>query len=59
MSKTDIRYCAGCASSPDPGAQYQNQKYGHGKRVHNTCKPRTADSPIPYRCTVCGLKKET
>ena len=35
------------------GAQFQNERYGKGKRVFNRCK-RTNSSSVPYRCTICG-----
>ncbi len=32
-------------------AQYQNRKYGHGKRIHN--ETRGIGKIVGYRCTVC------
>lgn len=37
--------------------EYQDEKYGNQKRVHN---PTGSPTKITgYRCTVCGLKKST
>jgi hypothetical protein len=35
------------------GVDYQNHKYGHGKRVHN---PTKGDKPS-YRCTICNNER--
>ena len=35
-------------------SEYQDKRYGKGKRVHNPCK---RPSGVGYRCTVC--KRET
>jgi hypothetical protein len=44
---TTIREC-GCKH------EYQDEKYGKGKRVHNKCRPKQGEA---WRCTVCGATK--
>lgn len=34
-------------------SDYQDRRYGAGRRVHNQTT-KTPPSPPPYRCTVCG-----
>lgn len=36
--------------------EYQDEKYGVGKRVHNRC--RKGGKFVGWRCTVCGDVKE-
>ena len=49
-----IMYCA-CSHV------YQDERYGHGRRVHNLCTKREMNTKKSqasgYRCTVCGSKK--
>lgn len=33
---------------------YQDKKYGKGKRVHNKCD---GGMNVQYKCTVCGNKR--
>lgn len=35
--------------------EYQDKKYGKGKRVHN--EGQKENSKDTFRCTVCGTKK--
>ena len=35
---------------------YQDKKYGKGKRVHN--KITKSDKNLNWRCTVCGKEKD-
>jgi len=34
--------------------EYQDRRYGQGKRVHNACQP---GEPRAYRCTVCRRER--
>jgi hypothetical protein len=34
--------------------EYQDKKYGIGRRVYNTIPPKKGISVETYRCTVCG-----
>jgi hypothetical protein len=34
---------------------FQDKRYGKGKRVHN---PAKADNGVKYRCTVCGKEQK-
>ncbi len=36
---------------------YQDKKYGQGKRVHSPCK--LPDKSLGIRCIVCGKEKPT
>ncbi len=47
-----ILICVRCKDRPGPGATYQNQRYGHGKRVHNALSSKGGSQE--YRCTLCG-----
>jgi len=46
--------CFRCESNTGPGAEFQNQKYGHGKRVHNETEKT---QPRIYRCTICETER--
>ena len=48
--KTEIKTCT-CNS------EYQDKKYGKGKRVHNETTKGKGVSGVIYRCTVCGSEK--
>lgn len=38
--------------------EFQDNRYGKGKRVHNYCKsPSTKENMKGARCTVCGKVK--
>jgi len=49
-----IKRCEYCAESTCKAAQFQNETYGVGKRVHNETEKKTASNKPVYRCTVCG-----
>ena len=49
-----ILSCFRCASNTGPGADFQNQTYGHGNRVHNETEKA---QPRVYRCTLCGNER--
>jgi len=48
--------CFRCESNEGPGARYQNEKYGHGMRVHNQTQSRQS-TKLLHRCTVCGHER--
>lgn len=50
MANATVKRCAKCADYRSPAAQYQNEKYGLGNRVHNLCGGKGGDK---CRCTVC------
>lgn len=37
--------------------EFQDERFGKGKRVHNECKG-TKGAPPKYRCSVCNKEKE-
>ena len=45
-----------CGDYMTAAAQYQNEKYGLGIRVHN---PLGGANRGKFRCTVCGDEKST
>lgn len=55
MAKNDVivKRCNNCAHDKTPAALYQNERYGHGMRVHTPTSEK-AKTPRPPRCTVCG-----
>ncbi|CAB4174263.1 hypothetical protein UFOVP1138_83 [uncultured Caudovirales phage] len=52
---TEIKKCE-CQQSKNTtgGADYQDQLYGKGNRVHNCAKNAKGDKT--FKCTVCGKK---
>lgn len=46
---TTIRAC-------DCEQEFQDKKYGKGKRIHNEAKGKTGTKA--WRCTGCGVRKE-
>lgn len=52
-----ILTCIRCQDQSGRGAVYQNQQYGHGKRVHNATE--TKGQVREYRCTICGSTRKS
>jgi hypothetical protein len=46
-----IAPCTTCKDYRSDAAKWQDQKYGHGKRVFNVCGGKQRDKA---RCTICG-----
>lgn len=38
-------------------SEYQDKKYGKGKRLHNLCGGGSHAVNVEYRCTVCENKR--
>jgi hypothetical protein len=51
-----ILSCFRCKNDKGRGAQYQNEQYGYGMRVHNRTQSRQGGKFL-YRCTVCGQER--
>lgn len=47
---TKVMYCA-CNND------FQNSRYGAGRRVHNLTKQNSSKETRNWRCTVCGDEK--
>lgn len=56
MAECVIKQCT-CKQSPGTtgGADYQDDTYGKGNRVHNVVKSKTGSEVAT--CTVCGTKR--
>jgi len=37
---------------------WQDKRYGVGKRLHNPCKSKISNQRKAHRCTVCAAVKE-
>jgi hypothetical protein len=54
MATTAIKPCTCTATKQDSAAEFQDQTYGKGQRVHIIV---TTAKGTESRCTVCGAKK--
>lgn len=54
MTTAAIKSCMCVVTKPDSAAEFQDQTYGKGQRVHNVV---TTTKGTESRCTVCGAKK--
>ena len=57
MEKTQTTNLLKCTCTGTQAAEYQDQKYGKGIRVHNTTKLNEQPKDRKSRCTVCGNVK--
>ena len=55
MTTAEIKDCKCKTTKPDTAAEFHDQTYGVGQRVHSVTSSKTGSKVAT--CTVCGAKK--
>lgn len=50
-----VIYCSPCR--PGPAADFQDRRYGRGRRLHNRTRQSAAAAQRRWRCTVCAAER--